>query len=155
VDLGLAVPIEQRVAEQPAPREHPVVELQVVQDVAVVVDRARLEAIGAVDRARLHEHAVPVGAEVVGPRVRAAARYRPEALEVAGAKELHESPSARLRGRAGPPQLEQLVGRQEAVAPDVEDDREVARLHRDRDVRGIRSREHSRAARSSPRSIAR
>src|SRR3954451_1616629 len=48
--VGLAVPGEEGVAERAADSEHPRLELDLVQDVAVVVDRARAVADVLVDQ---------------------------------------------------------------------------------------------------------
>ena len=93
MDLGLAVPVEQRVAEQPPPGEDPVVELQVVQDVAVVKDGAAPVAMAVWDEAGVLEQSVAGFAEVVGPGVGAGAALGvgSESIEVAGPKEFEKS----------------------------------------------------------------
>ena len=96
---------------------------------AVVVDRARaVKRSRGADEAGVLEQSVAVCAEVVGPGEGAAARERPEALEVAGAKSLRRRRSAAWTERCRPPQLAQLRCGEELVAPDVADDRDVARL---------------------------
>ena len=59
--------VEQRAAEHAAVREHPGVELEVVEDVAVVVDPARREPLARRDDLVLLEETVSGVAEVVGP----------------------------------------------------------------------------------------
>ena len=49
---------------------------------------------------------------------------------MAGSEELEQAPVGGLDGGVGPPQLAQLRGGEELVAPDVADDREVAWLKR-------------------------
>src|SRR3954447_2974471 len=130
LDRGFAVPGEEVFAEGAAVGEHPGVELDLVQDVAVVVDRASAVALAGVDGAGVLQEPVAVFAEMVGPGVGAAARDRPEAVEMAGSEELEQPPICGLNGSVGPPQFAQLRRGEELVAPDVVHDRDVARLHR-------------------------
>ena len=124
----LAVPRDQGQSECAAGGEHPGVELEFVEHVPVVVDRAGGEPFARCDDRGALEEAVSFGAELVGPRERAAARERSEALEVAGAEELEQTPVGGLDGALGPPQLAQLRRRQELVPPHVANDADVARL---------------------------
>ena len=79
------------------------------------------------------EQAVAFVAEVVGPGEGAAAGERAEALEVAGVGRACAGGAGRRRAAPlGPPELEQLGCGEELVAPDVADDRDVARLDRAR-----------------------
>jgi hypothetical protein len=130
LDGGFAVPGEEVLAEGAAVGEHPGVELDLVQDVAVVVDRASAVALAGVDGAGVLQEPVAVFAEVVGPGLGAAARDRPEAVEMAGAEELEQPPIGGLNGAVRPPQFAQLWRGEELVAPAVVHDRDVARLHR-------------------------
>ena len=75
---------------------------------AVVVDRAGDEPLAWSNDSGVLEQSVAVCAEVVGPREGAAARERPEALEVAGAEELEQAAVGGLDGALRPPQLAQL-----------------------------------------------
>jgi hypothetical protein len=99
-----------------------------VEDVSVVVDGAGDEPFARSDDAGVLEQSVPICAEVVSPREGAAARERPEALEVAGAEELEQAAVGGLGGALRPPQLAQLGCREELVASHVADNRDVARL---------------------------
>ncbi len=91
MDRGFAVPFEEGPVEQLAVGEDPGVELEVVDDVAVVVQGAGLVAGRGFDVPGLLEEAVAGGAELVGPGVGAAPAVRAKALEVPGAKELGEA----------------------------------------------------------------
>ena len=139
---------EQRVPCGAAQREDPGVELQLVQDVSEVVDRARVVAMRRRDEAGVLEESVAGFAQVVGPRVGAAAGEWAEAFEVAGVEELAEAALSGPGDAVGPPQFEQLRGGEELVAPDV------ARRSRHRGAarRTGRARRGGRAARRRRRS---
>ena len=110
-------------SEQSPPGEDPGVEVDLVKDVAVVVDRAQFEPCVAVESAGPAEQAVAVVAEVVGPGERpAGAGDRSEALDEAGVEELGEALATDARRAVGPVQLEELGGGEELVAPDVGED---------------------------------
>jgi hypothetical protein len=126
----VAVPVEQRSAELSAVGEYPGVELDVVDGAAVVEDVSGFEAAARVYDAEIAEQAVPRGAEEVGPFVGAARAVGAEALEEAGAEKFDEAAAGGLDGLVGPPELMDLVGGEEVVAPDVADDREVALAQR-------------------------
>jgi hypothetical protein len=55
-----------------------------VEDVAVVVDAARVEALAVRDITGTLEQAMPVGRELIGPGERPATRDGAEPIEVAG-----------------------------------------------------------------------
>ena len=89
----LASPVDQVGAEQAAVGEHPGVELDVVQRVAVVEDLAGLEAGARVDDTGVAQQPVAWRGELVGPFVGAARAVGAEAFEVAGAEEFDEPPA--------------------------------------------------------------
>ena len=70
IDRGLAFPFEEVVSEGSAVCEHPGVELELVQDVAEVVDQAVAVAAVLGEEVGVLEQLVSSLAEAVGPRER-------------------------------------------------------------------------------------
>jgi hypothetical protein len=136
LDRPLAFPRQEPYARLPAVREHPRVELQLVEDVPELVHDVRAVTPAGVDDVAVPQHHMPAFAEVVGPRVGAAETHRTEALEEPGVEELLQAPLRRPDAAAVPVQLVHHWRGEELVAPDVEHDREVAGLDRHRDDRG-------------------
>jgi hypothetical protein len=96
---------------------------------AVVVDLAAPEPLARRKEPGALQQPVALQPELIRPRERAAARDRPEAVEVAGAEELQQPPVRRLDRALGPPQLTQLRRRQELIPPHISDKSDVPRLH--------------------------
>src|SRR4051794_10439324 len=103
-----------------------------MQDVAIVVDPPAREALAGGNQPLLLEQPVSLLPQVVDPRKRPAPGERPEALEVTGLDQLAQAPLPGAHRATRPPELEQLRCGQELVAPDVADQRHVARLQRAR-----------------------
>ena len=85
--------------------------MELVEDVAVVVDRRAARSAPGREEAGTLEQTMPLLPELVGPRERAAARDRPEAIDVASVKQLAAADgrppertllASRARGAAAP-----------------------------------------------------